>query len=104
MTTMTTESIAKIHANLDAIAFSGFGVHFCCKTKEAAEKFANGAMTEKGNPFYGDKIEINNREIVISPQTNSGVDVNAIAELFCNEFSAQTGIKIISFIETIHWN
>ena len=104
MTTMTTESIAKIQANLDAIAASGFGVHFCCKTKEAAIKFAHGAMTEKGNPFYGDDIEINGREIVVAPKGNITVDIREIAELFCSEFSKQTGIKVIDFTETVHWN
>lgn len=101
----TAETIAKIQANIDAIAASNFGIHFCCKTAEAAIKFASAAQADTNNPFYGDKIEVNNREVVICPpNSNTSYNVRKLAEIFCTEFSNQFGIDIIDFTETVYYN
>lgn len=105
MTANTAETILKIQANIDAIAASNFGIHFCCKTAEVAIKFAAHAMNEVGNPFYGDKVEVNNREVVISAADGQpNYNIKEFAELFCAEFSNQFGITIIDYIETVHYN
>ena len=101
----TAETIAKIQANIDAIAASNFGIHFCCKTAATAIKFATHVMNDVGNPFYGDKVEVNNREVVICPpNSNTSYNVRKLAEIFCTEFSNQFGIDIIDFTETVHYN
>ncbi len=101
----TAETIAKIQANIDAIAASNFGIHFCCKTAEAAIKFASAAQADTNNPFYGDKIEVNNREVVICPpNSNTSYNVRKLAEIFCTEFSNQFGVDIIDFTETVYYN
>ena len=104
MNTISTQDLNAIQQSLDAVAASGFGIHFCCKSNELAIAIANEIITNSTNPFHGDKVEVEGRQVTIGPKTlQAGMRVEENAEKFCSEFSTQTGIKVIDFLDTVNY-
>ena len=101
---ISTQDLNAIQQGLEAVAASNFGIHFCCKTGELAIAIANEMITNSTNPFHGDKIKVEGRQITVSPMTaNSWMKVEEISKLFCEEFSTQTAIPVISFLDTVDY-
>ena len=85
----------------------GYLPQFACafrKLQQGKQLAVQGACPYKV-AFYGDKVEVNNREVVISaPNGQPNYNIKKLAEIFCTEFSNQFGVDIIDFTETVYYN
>lgn len=92
-----------VKQNVEAVAASGFGITLCLINHAVAIATANDIMNDVSSPFHAEQISVEGRSVHIRPADPNAQMVEKKAELFCQEFSKQFNIPVVSWVETVRW-